>query len=182
MPNKENCKICGEELIGYKQFCGSCGSEVQSSEDIAEKPVQLEDVPDTPAKQTSGTSSVSEAKLKAPKESVEELMKVASKAMKNKDMDGSLSALGKVLEIDPRNAKAWNNKAVILAKKGMAEDAIDAFDKAIDLSPNVTKLWIAKGTVLLKSGNKELAKASFKKALEIDPENEMASEKLVKCQ
>lgn len=171
MSEEENCRMCGEELIGYKKFCGSCGSEVRSAETVEKPAVELEDVPDTPV----------EAQ-EEPTESIEELMKKASEAMKNKDMDGSLEAIDKALEIDPQNSKAWNNKAVILAKKGKADDAIAAFDRAIEISPQVVNLWIAKGTVLLKVGKKELAKSSFQKALDIEPDNKMAAEKLAKCQ
>jgi len=155
MPEEDNCPICGEELIGYKKFCGECGSQVEQEEEQA--------APETDA-------------------DFDEAMNKATAAMKSKDLKASLEALDEAIQAKPDSAKAWNNKAVVLAKLGDSENAIKAFDRALEISPTVVNLWIGKGTMLLKSKRPDEAKECFEKALELEPENKVAKDKIAKCQ
>jgi Tfp pilus assembly protein PilF len=156
MPEEDNCPICGEELIGYKKFCGECGSQVEPEEDAGEE---------------SGSDS-----------EFDEAMNKATAAMKSKDLKASLVALDEAIKAKPDSAKAWNNKAVVLAKLGESENAIKSFDRALEISPTVVNLWVGKGTMLLKNQRPGEAKECFEKALELDPNNKVAQEKLAKCQ
>ena len=155
MPEEDNCPHCGEELIGYKKFCGECGSQVEQEAEEA-KP--------------------------EPEGDFDEAMNKATAAMKSKDLRASLVALDEAIKVKPDSAKAWNNKAVVLAKLGDSDNAIKSFDRALEISPTVVNLWVGKGTMLLKSQRPEEAKVCFEKALELDPDNKVAKGKLAQCQ
>ena len=155
MPEEDNCPICGEELIGYKKFCGECGSQVEQEEEKEEPEAEGD---------------------------FDAAMDKATAAMKSKDLEASLEALDEAIKVKPDSAKAWNNKAVVLAKLGDSDNAIKAFDRAVEISPTVVNLWVGKGTMLLKSQRGDEAKECFEKALELDPENKVAKDKLSKTQ
>jgi Tfp pilus assembly protein PilF len=156
MAEEENCPICEEVLIGYKRFCGSCGSQVEMNEQ--------EDVADT------GSADFDAA------------MGRATQAMKTKDLPASLKALDDAIVAKPDSAKAWNNKAVVLAKTGDHENAIRAFERALEISPDVVNLWVGKGTMLIKVKRMDDAKECFEKALEMEPGNLVAQKKLAALQ
>jgi len=158
MSGEEKCPFCDENLIGYKKYCGICGSHLETEEET-----QPED---------SGEDQ----------SAFDTAMGKATAAMKSKDIKASLVALDEAIAVKPDSAKAWNNKAVVLAKLGETDNAIKAFDRALEISPTVVNLWVGKGTMLLKSARGAEAKECFEKALELDPENMVAKGKLAKCQ
>jgi tetratricopeptide (TPR) repeat protein len=50
----------------------------------------------------------------------------------------ALQCLDKVLELDPRYAKAWNDKGAALVKVDRHEEALQCFDRALAIDPKNT--------------------------------------------
>ena len=63
-------------------------------------------------------------------------------ALKEKDLRKKVEYYNKVLEIEPENAKAWNNKGIALSKLEKYEEAIECFDKSLSIKddPKVRKI------------------------------------------
>jgi serine/threonine protein kinase len=81
----------------------------------------------------------------------------------------AITCYDKVLEINPRDAKAWCNKGNALGKLGKAEEEISCYDKALEINPRYAEAWCNKGVVLVELGRAEEAVSCCDKALEIDP-------------
>jgi tetratricopeptide (TPR) repeat protein len=122
--------------------------------------------------------------------------------MINRPYDDHLLYLNKLLDKEPKNAKAWNNKAILCichlgtsrSKMDSSEavgylQAIDCYDKAIELDSDYFEAWNNKGVAYMekdKYGDKiydyqrakeffETAIKCFDKALENDKKNRVYS-------
>jgi tetratricopeptide (TPR) repeat protein len=84
--------------------------------------------------------------------------------------DEAIEAFEKAIEINPRDADAWYNKGIILAKKDVAryDGAVDCFDVAIHLDPNNAELWYNKGIALGCLGKYSAAIKAFDDAIRIE--------------
>ena len=91
--------------------------------------------------------------------------------LKEKDWKKKIECFSKCLELDPKDADAWNNKGYALAKLGRYEEAIRCFDKAIEIDPKHAVAWNNKGVTLGELGRYEEAIRCYDKALEIDPKD-----------
>jgi len=58
----------------------------------------------------------------------------------------------KVLEKDPKNKTAWNNKGLALGKFGRVLEAIDCYNKALEINPKDHVVLNNKGNALFKKG------------------------------
>ena len=76
----------------------------------------------------------------------------------------------KVLEIDPKNAEAWNNLGVLYRKQGDNEKALAAFQEAAELAPDRPDIPYNIGNLYKTSGDFEKAVSYYNKAIEADPE------------
>jgi tetratricopeptide (TPR) repeat protein len=81
----------------------------------------------------------------------------------------AIECYDKALEIDPKNADAWNNKGGALGSLGKHEEAIEYYDKALKIDPKNAMAWTNKGWSLSNLGRYEEAIEYLDKALEIDP-------------
>jgi len=75
----------------------------------------------------------------------------------------------KILELNPKDEKAWLNKGFYLANLGRYEEAIECLDEVLKIDPNYTGAWSNKGVALQKLDRYEEAIKYYDKALEIDP-------------
>ncbi|MFX1391574.1 MAG: tetratricopeptide repeat protein [Promethearchaeota archaeon] len=80
----------------------------------------------------------------------------------------SLSYLEKIIKIDEKYDRVWNNKGMVLSKLGRREDAIECYNKAIEIEEKFDLAWYNKGTVLFKLGKIDEAIKCLNKAIEID--------------
>ena len=55
--------------------------------------------------------------------------------LKEKDPKKQIEYYSKCLELDPKNAVAWNNKGFALYKLGRYEEAIRCYDTALGINP-----------------------------------------------
>lgn len=81
----------------------------------------------------------------------------------------ALQAYDKSLEIDPENATAWLDKALIydiLAKQARLK-AIDLFDEDLEESPEDARAWWGRGVALYGLERPEEAREAWERALEI---------------
>jgi tetratricopeptide (TPR) repeat protein len=53
-----------------------------------------------------------------------------------KQYDRALAELNKVIELDPKNSMAYNNRAVVYSDKEQYDEALADFNKAIELNPD----------------------------------------------
>lgn len=72
----------------------------------------------------------------------------------------------KAIEINPGNAFAWGDKALMLDKLGNYDAALEAFSKSTEIDSANPITWNNKGLTCLKSGRLVPALECFDKALE----------------
>lgn len=61
----------------------------------------------------------------------------------------------------PGYAVDWNNKGVVLSRKGFDNEALEAFDRAISLDPSHPVFWKNKAKVLAKMGHEGESKTAI---------------------
>jgi tetratricopeptide (TPR) repeat protein len=57
----------------------------------------------------------------------------------------AIQCYDKALEINPRDAKAWNNKGLAYADMNKYNEAIQCYDKALEINPRDAEAWYNKG-------------------------------------
>jgi predicted O-linked N-acetylglucosamine transferase (SPINDLY family) len=87
------------------------------------------------------------------------------------DAVGALGLYDRVIEIDPANASAHNNRAAALAGLGRYADAADGYATVAALLPDYAGAPLYRGNALLNLGLQADAIASYDQALQIDPAN-----------
>jgi serine/threonine protein kinase len=80
----------------------------------------------------------------------------------------------KVIELEPGNADAWNNKGVCLRKQGRLQEALACYEQSIRARRHNASAWSNKGNILYTMGRYTEAIVSLNKAISIDPLNESA--------
>ena len=90
--------------------------------------------------------------------------------------DITLDAIDKYLEENPKDAEAWNAKAVMLANQEDFGEALRCLDHALRLNPKLAGAHTNRGRMLLALGKDRAADAlqSFKKALKLNPNDTQA--------
>ncbi len=89
-------------------------------------------------------------------------------------MDEAIACYDKVLELEPGNVNAWNNKGVCYRRLGRLEEALSCYDRALRLQRHTASTWSNRGNILYTMGRFPEAIVSLNKAIEIDPLNESA--------
>ena len=88
----------------------------------------------------------------------------------SKNYERAIEYYDKIIEIDIRNANAWNNKGNALCNLRRYDEAIRCYDKALEIDPEYANAWNNKGVALGNLGRYDEAIRCYDKALEIDPE------------
>lgn len=88
---------------------------------------------------------------------------------KNKNYDGVLNILEKILETDPINIGAWNNKGVIFGLRKKFEDALFCFDAVLTINPDLDAALSNKALTLQAMNKNQEALGPIEKALKIRP-------------
>jgi tetratricopeptide (TPR) repeat protein len=81
----------------------------------------------------------------------------------------AIDAYEKAIELDPRYAKAWNNKGLALDSLNKLDESVQAFEKAVEINPRYVEAWYNKGTVLDDQGKYDEAIKAYNKAVELKP-------------
>jgi lipoprotein NlpI len=78
----------------------------------------------------------------------------------------------KAIVVNPRYADAFNNRGVILARKGNYDKAIDDFTKALEIDSFYADAYYNRGVTWFDKGNLQQALADIEKALNLKPEDQ----------
>jgi tetratricopeptide (TPR) repeat protein len=86
------------------------------------------------------------------------------------DLDRKIIDLGHAITLNPKNAKAYHDRALLYVRKRDFGHALNDLDRAILLNPKNAHSYYFRGQIFLRV-NKENAKAAadFDKAIELDP-------------
>ena len=109
-------------------------------------------------------------------EDIEYLQKISLEKIEQEKYDEALKLLDKILEADPDNSFAYNNKGAILLKQEKYTESILILEKSLQINPNNTESWNNKGIAYSKSLDFPNALFSFYQALKIDSKNQIAYE------
>jgi tetratricopeptide (TPR) repeat protein len=88
-----------------------------------------------------------------------------------KQLPKAIAAYQKAIDLDPKDARPWNNLGVVLRDQKQLPEAIAAYQKAIDLDPKYALPWYGLGAVLLHRKQLPEAIAAHQKAIDLDPTN-----------
>ena len=113
-------------------------------------------------------------KFKKPVGDPENLLKLGNFEYEIKNYGKAIEYYDKVLEINPKDDVAWNNKAISLNALGRNEEAVLSYEISLEINPNSGVTWYNKGSVLSKHGRVQEAIHCFDKALDIDSLNDSA--------
>jgi superkiller protein 3 len=75
----------------------------------------------------------------------------------------------RVVEIDPRDAKAWINLGAALGQAEQADEEIEAYRKAIQLAPKYAEAWYNLGVTQARCEEDVAAIQAYKQALLLSP-------------
>lgn len=85
-------------------------------------------------------------------------------------IDEGIQFLDRVLQLDPQDAEAYNNRGVAYAKKGEYDLAIEDFNKALELNPKYVEAYNNRGNAYGKKGEYDKAIADFTRVIELNPQ------------
>jgi tetratricopeptide (TPR) repeat protein len=94
------------------------------------------------------------------------------------DLNAAIANYGKAIDLNPKYADAYVQRAAALFKQGTYDLALKDLNAAIDISPTLFKAHLNKGKVLHAMHHYDLAVASFDKAISFKPEHPRAHELL----
>ena len=84
--------------------------------------------------------------------------------------DMAIEAYSNAIHLNPRDARAYNNRGVDYGEKGEGDLAIKDFDKAIDLKPDYDLAYNNRGAVYRRKGEHDLAIKDCNKAIRLKPD------------
>jgi len=112
-------------------------------------------------------------------EDAEELKTMIKNTLQKKNFDLAEKCIDRLVEMEPDNFGAWNNKGIILTKNKDFTGAIECFEKAIAISPDTEQVWFSKGGALLEMKRGKEAMEAFYRVLEINPDFKNAQDKFL---
>ena len=84
------------------------------------------------------------------------------------ELDEALADYTEAIRLDPKNAEAYNNRALTYNRKGELDKAITDFNDAIKIKPNTPRLYNNRGLAYAKKGNFDKAISDFTEAIKLD--------------
>jgi tetratricopeptide (TPR) repeat protein len=87
---------------------------------------------------------------------------------KDGQLDRAISYYNKALEVEPRVALVYANRANAYSDKGELDRAIGDFSKAIEINPKDAALYHDRGSTYFKKGDLDRAIVDYSKAIEIN--------------
>jgi tetratricopeptide (TPR) repeat protein len=81
----------------------------------------------------------------------------------------AIDAFSDDIELHPRSAAAWNNRAVARVRLGDLDGALADYNRAITLSPGDSELYFNRGNALVAAGQYQAAIADFDRAVKLTP-------------
>lgn len=90
--------------------------------------------------------------------------------VKRNELDEAMEFFDQVLEMNPENADAWNNKGVALFKMGRPGDALECYDRALAADPGNIEALRNRAFVLRAMERFEEALATYEMIIYDEPE------------
>lgn len=75
------------------------------------------------------------------------------------------------IRLDPKNARAYNNRGLVYQAKGDLNRAIADFSEALQLTPAAGTIYTNRGAAYARKGNLEKALADYNEAIRLDPQS-----------
>jgi serine/threonine protein kinase/tetratricopeptide (TPR) repeat protein len=83
----------------------------------------------------------------------------------------ALAVYERVIQMDPRDARAYSNKGSALRKLKRYKEALEAYERALTIEPKSAFVWISKGKIYYSSKRFDEALVAYNHALAINPNN-----------
>ena len=84
--------------------------------------------------------------------------------------DAALADLNRSLALDPKGARAWLDKGVLLSASNQSDSAYVCFDRALQIQPNLFTAWSDRGAIRVRKGDYAGAVADFSQSVEVNPQ------------
>lgn len=93
-------------------------------------------------------------------------LELGSAYLEERNPEGAIAELRKAVELDRRNAAAWEKLALAYMARGAAEEARDAFERALRYEPDSAQILNNYGLLLLSLNEVDAAIRAFEHAME----------------
>lgn len=135
--------------------------------ELEEKNVKLSDEISKVAKKTDeAQKSALEANSSAKDAKIFSLF---SEAYNSEKLDDQFSLYNKIIELNPNNSLAYNNRGNVLLSNKEYNKAISEYNKAIELDPRNPKFYNNRGIAYKKIEDYDKAIRDYEKAIELEP-------------
>jgi tetratricopeptide (TPR) repeat protein len=104
------------------------------------------------------------------------LMERAITAMQAKEFDLALTLLGRIIELEPSWAEAWNKRATLRFEMDDLNGSMEDIQKVLSLEPRHFGALSGMGMILQREGLEKRALQAFRRLLEIYPTMESVRE------
>ncbi len=95
-------------------------------------------------------------------------------ALNKHDYDRAIANFSQAIEINPRDADAYTNRALAKEKIGDFDEAISDYSHAIEINPQDTDAYVNRGIAKQKSGDSDGAISDYSHAIEFDSRDDLA--------
>jgi tetratricopeptide (TPR) repeat protein len=90
----------------------------------------------------------------------------------------AIAGYDEAIRLDPKHARAYNNRGLVYQAKGDLNRAIANFSEAIRLTPAVSSVYVNRGNAYAKRGDRDQAIADYGEAIRLDPQSAAQAYKL----
>jgi tetratricopeptide (TPR) repeat protein len=101
------------------------------------------------------------------KEAAEQYVKYGEDMANANRLEEAIEYFDKAIKIEPQNAFAWGDRALILDKQGKMDEALESFSKSVAIDSKNAITWHNKGLTLLRLKRLPEGIECFDKAIEI---------------
>ena len=124
-----------------------------------------------PGSSVSSPPSTSMGSTVATDHSREQELKEGDTYYRARRYEEALAVYDRVIQMDPRDARAYSNKGNALRKLKRNKEALEAYERALTIEPRSAFVWISKGKIFYSSKRFDEALVAYNHALAINPNN-----------
>ncbi len=94
---------------------------------------------------------------------------VSTAKVENADLQSAIADFNRALQLDPENAKAYDNRGIAKLERGDLVGAIADFNRALQFDPKLAPAYETRGVAKAQKGDLDGAIADCDRALELNP-------------